>query len=198
MDNKTFTAGLAYLRKHAPENDMLPIIESMGYGIVACAYLEAELNALPVPTLPDPVIHHEERPEMAELNARLNDLYIQRAKSSNKLHDCITDKQRADVVQEIIFIQGRIKTYMHTKDFFQLHGKMPEIEEDDKFVIPDNPIELMKKKENLTRSIQRARANLRYLEKEGKDTTRQEKSLKKLNEHKLIIEGEISRQALQG
>lgn len=196
MENNTFTAGLAYLRKHAPENDMLPIIESMGYSVVACAYLEAELDKLPVPTLPDPVIHTETHPQMQEMNARLNDLYVQRARCSNNLHECITDKQRAEVVDQITFIQGRIKTAMLSKDFFHLHGKMPEIEEEDKFVIPDNPFDLIKKKDNLCRSILRAKANLKKLEKEGKDTTRQQKSLKKLNEYKLIIEGEIRAKAV--
>lgn len=100
-----------------------------------------------------------------------SDLFVQRAKLSNKFHSCKNDAERREVSQAIKFIQAKIASNTDQINHYQQTG---EIKQDsagmmkDKqkpFVIPADPVKLISVRNSHRSTISRYKSNLLGLAK---------------------------------
>ena len=80
---------------------------------------------------------------LRKLYIKKSSLFTDRAKQSNQFHECRNDDQRAALSDQIQITQKAIEAIMQTIRHYQEFGSLPE--DDERYPIPKNPIELARK-----------------------------------------------------
>jgi hypothetical protein len=78
-----------------------------------------------------------------------SNLFVERARYSNRLHDCASDSERAKVVSDILITQRRIEDIFHRIKEYIKTGQLPEMDAH----IPNDPVGLVLKMNSLRASV---------------------------------------------
>lgn len=110
-----FESNIEKLKKKNPTHDILYVLEERGYDMLSVEYLKLALAEDGEP----------EAVSKDRLYTQKSSLYSERAKWSNKFHDCTTDKERAEVSIAIRAIQTQIIDNRHAIEAYLTTGKLP-------------------------------------------------------------------------
>ncbi|MBL7780697.1 MAG: hypothetical protein JNM22_05720 [Saprospiraceae bacterium] len=132
------------------------------YLTAALKRLPAEVEAAaPAPARQDTVPSKNADETLKALWAERTRLFGEMNRMSNHFHDCTTDADRAansDAIgkkwEEIVAVKERIRQYETT-------GEVASVATDEKFPLPEYPIELMKKIASIRAMISQAKKTLR-------------------------------------
>lgn len=100
-------------------------------------------------------------PVVKELWSLKGQLFRERAKHSNRFHDCTSDDQRRSISDAILRIWERIQDTDRKINYYLDHGRLPEGEE--RFPLPDDPAGIMKKLLSIRSLISQEQVKLRKL-----------------------------------
>lgn len=159
---ETFWAGIELLKKELPNSEWIPELQRLGYTFMSQRYLQAALESIP----PKPV---DVKPKVTKDDAFLNSLYnkktrlfSKRAMTSNRLHICKDDDARAEVSDDIKAIQNKINLNQQDIDTYKSTGKLP-VYLNEKYPVPDDPLQRHKKLNSLRASISRKRKDIKII-----------------------------------
>lgn len=166
MSQDDYDANLEVLQRLIPGNALLPRLLS-GYTAINARYVGRLMgeNVAPAPRrttrlITQPTTEVPNTPEFNALSQRKSNLYQQRAKLSNRFHDCNTVNARADVSRDIRHVQGKIKTVHQQMSHYMIHGKVPDhMKEQERAVYTE--AELMKQRQAINAKMTRLRSNLK-------------------------------------
>ena len=104
-------------------------------------------------------------PQLQRLYMRKGALFGQRAKLSNQFHlpENNSNKKRGAISDEIQEIQKKIEAILKTIAYYEKHGKLPARARNEKYPVPDDPYNRMKKRNSIRASISRYRSDLNKL-----------------------------------
>jgi len=185
----------ANLKRIEADNPAEPLLRSLraGWTKVNVIYMKSAVNRLPkVDTVPDAATSDEDEsrnidPIMRELYAQKGQLFRERAKLSNRFHDCTTDEQRKINSDAIVRVWDQIQEVNTKLDYYDEHGELPAGAE--RFPLPDDPAALLKKLMSLRSQVSMEQQKLRRLAELSEDDpqkrTKIEESQAKLAELKL-------------
>ncbi|MEO7176718.1 MAG: hypothetical protein ABIV51_12455 [Saprospiraceae bacterium] len=148
MSENEYAAGVELLRRKDPGNAILSRL-ALVQNPLNEMYLKHEIKKI------DPAsIDVLENGTISDIQERMlfNDkryLFAERAKLSNKFHDCTTNEERAEISSQIQEVQKQIK---HINDKINSGDVSPEPENVPAFKMPETDLEVMmelKKKQNL-------------------------------------------------
>lgn len=144
---------------------LLPVLRK-GYSPVNVIYMKAALKRLPKEdTLPDRDGSDDETtsadPVLRELWSLKGQLFRERAKMSNRFHDCTSDQERRGISDAILRIWDRIQETNRKMDYYEEHGMLPAGEE--RFPLPEDPAALLKKLMSLRSQISMEQKKLKEL-----------------------------------
>ncbi|HRI58342.1 MAG TPA: hypothetical protein PK228_01420 [Saprospiraceae bacterium] len=112
-------------------------------------------------------IEQEDQPDdtdddvLTRLRMQQSDLFGDRRKLSNSLHDCANDAQRAKVSREIQSVQRRIEWVRKQIQDYKAYGYVPG--QDEKYPVPDDPFVLTNLRDSLRASLSRKKKEIRLL-----------------------------------
>ncbi len=173
MTRADYDINLKLVERRLPTHPLLRVLRG-GWSDVNVMYMEAvleQLEALPEEVIDEKVENEEgafpkipaNDPVMIRLQQEKSRLFGERAKLSNKFHDCETDDQRAFLSDEIQAIQGDIERVKKQIRNYELGGKLPEPEADGSFQVPGDPYERVRKLDSLRSSESRYKRELEGL-----------------------------------
>lgn len=128
MTREEFQAGLDQFAD-VQDHDVLKVVRERGYSLLSCALLRKLLEDPPEatqPVKPDPPVDRPEGdkdPRLTRLHIRKRDLFNQRAKLSNKFHDCSTDQERDGISKQVEAVQDRIEKVFRDIEHFDRFGE---------------------------------------------------------------------------
>ena len=160
------------LRRIECDNPAEPLLRSLraGWTKVNIIYMRAAIKRLKnIDRQPDHAGGHDDEeqeaasldPVVKELWSLKGQLFRERAKHSNRFHDCTSDEQRKAISDAILRIWERIQDTERKINYYQEHGRLPEGEE--RFPLPDDPAALLKKLMSLRSLISMEQQKLRKL-----------------------------------
>lgn len=126
-----------------------------------------------------------------------SNLFVSRAKFSNRLHECENDHQRSEVIDNILQVQREIEDIFEAIRQYRATGVMPD--EGTEFRIPTDGLALARLQNTLRASISRKRAEIKELLEREQNTTNQnkidkaDKALKSYELHLKHVSKEIER-----
>ncbi|HZV71626.1 MAG TPA: hypothetical protein VFG10_18870 [Saprospiraceae bacterium] len=144
MRREEFEKKYVTLRQTSPGHPLMSVI-SKGYTPLSCEYL---LIALANPEA------QIESPSKDSLFTRQGSLYSKRALLSNRLWDCISDVQRADLSMQIQDLQSQIINVKRDIAYVEKTGKLPPEKTKGRFVPEDGRSKEKKLKSVRTRISQ--------------------------------------------
>jgi hypothetical protein len=161
-----------HLKRIEATNPAEPLLRSLraGWSRVNVIYMKSALNRLPkVDTQPDRAttddIEDQETastdPIIRELWSQKGQLFRERAKFSNRFHDCTTDEQRKANSEAILRIWDRIMDIQRKMEYYEENGELPAGAE--RFPLPDDPAALLKKLMSIRSQISMEQQKLRRL-----------------------------------
>lgn len=118
MSAEEFENNLTKLQKSNPDHEIIPVLEDMGHGALACEYLKL---AMQESSSAEKVL------SIDALHRKKDNLYSRRAALSNKFHTCTTDQERKEISIAISTLQTLIVEVRQQIDEYFSTGKLPEI-----------------------------------------------------------------------
>lgn len=118
MSKEEFESNLTKLQKSNPDHEIIPVLEDMGHGPLACEYLKL---AMTDSTSADKVM------SIDALHRKKDNLYSRRAALSNKFHTSATDQDRKEISIAISTLQTLIVEVRQQIDEYFSSGKLPEM-----------------------------------------------------------------------
>jgi len=149
-----------------PAEPLLRVLRS-GWSKVNIIYLKSALNRLPKGDPPpdndpnDETTNDANDPIIRELWSQKGQLFRERAKFSNRFHDCTNDEQRKANSEAILRIWDRIQDIQRKMEYYEDHGELPAGAE--RFPLPDDPAALLKKLMSIRSQISMEQQKLRKL-----------------------------------
>lgn len=138
-------------------------------------------------TIPDVAITDND-PELRQLFIQKSNLFVKRAKLSNRLHDCRTDKDRSVVVDAIIDAQREIEEHFQKMRHYRKTGVL--ISEDEQYHIPTDGAELIRLLNSLRVMASRKKKEIEalyHLDRKPETMKKLDKNSQKLNHYELYI-----------
>jgi len=153
---------LAMLMEELPDHVLIKDLKK-GYSVMNAIYLGHALKEIkiadPEPQdAPDP-----DDQELRKMEREKSKLFGQRAKWSNRFHDCQTDAQRAEVSDQIQIIQSDIASIMRQIEYYEQHGKPMPVVINEQFPVPAKTGDQYKKRASLRAMISQIRRKLRII-----------------------------------
>jgi hypothetical protein len=195
-----YRASLDYLKSLDPENSLIKILEK-GENLINRKILDKELAKLPPPLPRDENQTKEKDPIRQRFAMQIRNQIAARAKLSNQFILCKTDEERKELSKMIIEINDKINVLKQNMDYYESNKKLPEMVADDRFKIPENPIDLMMKLNSLRSNISQVKKELRSMLVRKTDQSiisDKEQHLSYLKMYLAYVEQAIERQALHG
>lgn len=185
MTEIEYQAGLEMIKTYSPEHPLLPTL-LIGQSPINNLYMKSVLGGLDT-KIPDDIKSDGVDVVVQNMHRERGQLYGQRAKMSNKLHDCKSNGDRAIVSDEIQMIQAQIIEINARIHRYTLTGEVVTPSKDN---LPEEPFELFKIRENLRKNIPRIEKSLEQIftwpdNKPGKQKKIEEKE-RKLQELKIL------------
>lgn len=165
MTAQEYRQHLADIQARNKQEVLLPVLRT-GYSPVNVIYMKAALKRLPKDgTPPDRDATEGEAasadPVLRELWSHKGQLFRERAKLSNRFHECTTDQQRKTNSDAILRIWERIQDANRKMDYYEEHGVLPAGAE--RFPLPEDPAALLKKLMSLRSQISMEQKRLKDL-----------------------------------
>lgn len=171
MTETNYQAALERIGEQRPGH---PLLDTLRKGMNALnikrviAILQ-ELATAPVPEAEDmddedlqgAVMPAADDPELRQLYIQKSNLFVLRAKHSNRLHDCRTDRERSAVIDDILEVQREIEDHFERIRTYKATGVVTE--EGDGYRIPTDGAELMKLQNSLRVLISRKKKEIEAL-----------------------------------
>jgi len=154
MTEAEYSVGLEIVQEQHPDYPLLRQLEG-GYSKTNAVYLRYALKSLNAPVIDanDAVLK--------KLNKEKSTLFGQRAKLSNGFHECDSDRERANLSNQIQVVQREIGDKIKVIEHFEKTGELPKPTL--KYDIPADRYELAKKLASLRASISRYRRKIEDL-----------------------------------
>lgn len=174
MNKTDFLNGLEYALEKMPNHALIPSIKR-GYNRVNAHYLskvlldiedaKAQTSIAIVTTkkVDNSTIISTVDEVYNSISKIISTLFSERAKMSNKFHDCLDDNERARVSMKISNIQSEIKKQLDRRDHYRKTGQLSEDHHSEKYEVPNDPIKLIGKRNSLRSSISRLKKQLLML-----------------------------------
>lgn len=151
-----------------PNHILLPTLMN-GYSRINVVYLKYALKSIPAePTEPESQQASGESgevlndsPALRRLDMLKSNLFVKRAKLSNKFHDCTTDKHRAGISIQIQAVQREIEQCFEDIRYVREHGATPDTAS---IIKPDD---LYRKQAVLRNMISRAKRKILTFQEAG-------------------------------
>lgn len=192
MTAAQYNEHLERIEANNPAEPLLRVLRS-GWSKINLIYLKSALNRLPkVDPQPenddnDETTNDANDPIIRELWSQKGQLFRERAKFSNRFHDCTNDEQRKSNSEAILRIWDRIQDIQRKMEYYEDHGELPAGAE--RFPLPNDPAALLKKLMSIRSQISMEQQKLRKLAELSEDDpakrTKIEESQAKLAELKL-------------
>lgn len=169
MTEQEYKGNLKRIERENPAEPLLSLLRA-GWSKVNLIYMRAALKRLQdlAPVTPDSATTDKTDagassadPVLKELWSLKGQLFRERAKHSNRFHECTTDEQRRANSEAILRIWERIQETGRKIEHYQEHGSLPAGEE--RFPLPDDPAALLKKLMSLRSLISMEQQKLRKL-----------------------------------
>lgn len=155
-----YDAAVASIQQRNPGEVLLPTLLK-GHSIINEVYLRAALRRLPTATTADT------QPDRAPVDVVLRGLWRQRTmlfgemnKRSNHFHACKSDDERAANSREIRRIWGEILNVKASIDYYEQHGHLPDPVSEERFPLPENPVDILKKLNSIRAQISQVKKRL--------------------------------------
>lgn len=170
LNNEDYSAKLAMLRDLEPTNDLLAKLErgnSALNSIYLCNALRIALAKKKAET-PSVQSEPEKKKPASSLEINLRHLRASRAELSNSFIHCQTDDQRAAISDSILSLNVRIREIVDLIEKNKENPKLPELlPVNDKYPVPDDPLEMYKKNHSLRTNILRMQKDIERLKLSG-------------------------------
>jgi hypothetical protein len=202
MRESTYIDALEQITLENPAEPLLPLLKN-GFSRVNVLYMRSALKRL-ADRPPAEVIPGQNQPPDGDI---LKSIYREqqhlrgaRNKASNEFHNCQSDEARADVSRQILALEGAIAENEKKIAHYQVHNELPT-EQTDEFVIPDDPIEMMKSQSSIRAQISQVKRKLDLLadqqQPDQKAIQKYEAKLLKLKLQKGYVETAIKSKSIQ-
>lgn len=171
MTENRYYKNLEYLLEQSPEHPFRETLER-GYSPINVRYLQKGLEELPEPEENSKSASEETvKPGdniLEQLQRDKSNLFVERAKLSNKFHTLDDVDQRIANSKQILIIQNQIKKVNGKTNHYRKHGKLPSTKEKERFPLPDSAL-------GIDRKIKSIRVMISQVKNELKDTPFSEK-----------------------
>lgn len=171
MINEVWDKALERVAQWLPDSPLLPRLRQQGQTplnqlrmvklLAECAEMEArpvvDVEQMETPQV-DPSDH-----VMRGLQIEKSNLFVKRAKLSNLLHECQTDKERSNVVDSILEVQREIETMFQKIRHYQTTGTLPE---EDEYRIPTDGADLVRLQSSLRVQVSQVKKEIETLYQE--------------------------------
>lgn len=202
MTEQNYQLAIERIAEMNPDHPLLPTLRR-GYSLlnvrrVTDILLKAQEEPEPAPdvetdeetwedTIPDVAITDND-PELRQLFIQKSNLFVKRAKLSNRLHDCRTDKDRSGVVDAIIDAQREIEEHFQKMRRYRQTGVIES--DDDQFYLPTDGAELIRLLNSLRVMASRKKKEIEalyHLDRKPETMKKLDKSEEKLKHYELYI-----------
>jgi hypothetical protein len=192
-----YRAQLDYLRSLDPENSLISLLEK-GESLINRKILEKEMAKLP-PPMPKKDEPKEKDPIRQRFAIQIRNQINSRAKLSNQFHLAKSDQERKELSKRIVEINEKINAIRKNIEYYEEKKELPELPKSDKFPIPENPIDLIMKRNSLRSNISQTEKTLRSMlrkKAEERQIAEKEQHLHQLKIHLAYVEQAIEHQAV--
>ena len=169
MTRQEYEQAVALIERRNPGETLLNTLRA-GYRPVNEIYIRAALRRLPPVGLKTEGIAGEERDTQRDrrgADAQLRELWGERTrlfgemnKCSNHFHECKSDDERAANSRSIRVIWGKILEVKDRIEYYEQHGELPAPTDEERFPIPDDLVEIVKKQLSLRAQISQRKRQL--------------------------------------
>ncbi len=160
MTPAQYAAAVALLEKRNPGEPLLATLRR-GHSRMNEVYLRAATRRL-TPDAP-PVRKREQRfadQVLQGLWRERTQLFGEMNKRSNNFHECRSDDERKANSREIRRIWGEILRVKERIDYYEQFGELPAPVDGERFPIPENPVEMVKKLNSIRAQISQTKKRL--------------------------------------
>lgn len=162
MSAQQYQEAVERIEKRNPDEILLPTLRS-GYCRINEVYLRAAMRRLSTVSMEK--IPHPREQKYADANLRdlwreRTELFGQMNKLSNHFHDCKSDDERAANSRSIRVIWGKILEVKDRIEYYEQHGELPAPADEERFPIPDDLVEIVKKQLSLRAQISQRKRQL--------------------------------------
>lgn len=168
MTRQEYEQAVALIGRRNPGETLLNTLRA-GYRPVNEIYIRAALRRLPPVGLKTEGIAadipHQRDQRFADQNLR--ELWAERTrlfgemnKCSNHFHECKSDDERAANSRSIRVIWGKILEVKDRIEYYEQHGELPAPADEERFPIPDDLVEIVKKQLSLRAQISQRKRQL--------------------------------------
>lgn len=169
MTQAEYIDNLARIEQANPAEVLLPTLRC-GFNKANVLYMKSALKRLPEDAPGEEVDHVDDtapaalRPAdetLKALWAERSRLFGEMNRMSNHFHECKTDQERATNSTAILRKWEDIQAVKAKIRHYEEHGDMPSVVVEEKFPLPDNPFDLVKKLNSIRVQISQVEAKLR-------------------------------------
>lgn len=203
MTREEFEEGFGYVKKHLPaDHEVVAVIGQRGYCRLSCVLLDKLLQRIPSPAPQGGQDRSSTENQLDALFKKKGHLLRDRAKLSNKFHECKTDDERAGVSEQIETVQQRLAGVFRDIEHVEKYGspapRPAQGRKTKKFRVPESDIDKARKLNSVRSYISKTKRQIRHimrLPEDQKDTDRLrelEKRLKDLELQKAQLENAVS------
>ncbi len=172
----------------AEELPNYPLLKKMqrGFNKVNAAYMRRALEKINgQKEAPQEQAPHDPKDEqLRKLERKKSGLYTERAKCSNKFHDCQSDEERLRVSKQLEAIQGEISKVQQSIDYYRKFGELPKVVSATVYDIPEGRAECILLRQNIRVRISQYKGKLRDLARTPDDYPKRKEKIDK-NQDKL-------------
>lgn len=160
MTREEYTAAIELVENRLPDHLLLQVLKK-GYSPGRCLFMKKALaEAIAVPSKRH-VEAGEVDPDLNKMYIRQSSLFGQRARLSNQLHSCQTDRQRARVSDSIQGVQSQIMNTKRAIDKFLNTGEI--VSQSESYPVPEDAYERIKKRNSMRSNISNYKKKLKQL-----------------------------------
>lgn len=201
MNQEDYLAGVEWVAIKRPNHPLLRALK-VGMSPINVMYLRHVLKQIGEPEEieePEEQLVAEDDPQLIIMQKERRELFIRRAKLSNRFHDCRTDTERAQISDDIRFVQKHIAVLLRRIHIFKKTGELHE--QDPEEDIPENGVALMRRRHSVRTNIGHKEKALREsMHRKGDKIEKQrikwESRLKELRHELIQIERKIARESI--
>ena len=165
MTPAQYASAVALLEKRNPGEPLLPTLRR-GHSRVNEVYLRAAMRRVApagAVTETPPVTKRETRyadQVLQGLWRERTQLFGEMNKRSNHFHECSSDDDRKANSRDIRRIWGEIQRVKEKIEYYEQFGELPAPVDEERFPIPENPVEMVRKLNSIRASISQTKKRL--------------------------------------
>ena len=153
---------LSMLIEEIPNHVLIKDLKK-GYSVMNALYLGHALSEIKIPDEVATTTGDPDDAELRKLQRERSSLFGKRASWSNKFDICQSNKQRAEVSDQIQIIQNDIKLIMRQIEYYEQHGKPMPVIINEEYPVPASEGDRYKKRASLRAMISQIKKKLRQI-----------------------------------